>query len=440
MKRLVFALTCCMTVAVVANAQQPYGPWIDASQFGKGDICLDIQAAIAALPAAPSPSPGPGGAVIDARNFAPPASQTFIHCAANPFAVATLPVSPVVLANGGNVGGNCNSTTAAPGCLGGVLLLPGFTISTDVPWLVPGNWSIFGQGAKVSVIAPSSASTSTFKPFYNVGTIVGVSGNTLTGSGTTWSTGTSGNVEVGMVLTACTAALCNATATSYSNATAVGIVTVTTNSTTLSLGSAPQATFSAISPGSYVLQSPVLAWATTQACSSSCQGALTNQTFGSVIQDIGISCAVNAGGGAPVAGCIPFWDQYGQERSQLKRVSISGFLSLGIGIYTSNAQNGGPFEDLQMTSGPTATVAGTTCVGVGGVGGSTSMTSMGQPPMRGIRGLTCTNSTLGNVNSAGVGLTSTPRTSRFRTLTSRTTTSALRLAISPQRGEFGFPT
>jgi hypothetical protein len=82
-----------------------------------------------------------------------------------------------------------------------------------------------------------------------------------------------------------------------------------------------------------------------------------------------------------VTNCVPFWDQYGQERSQLKRVDVTNFSSIGIGIYTATAQNGGPFEDIQMAPGATAT-----CVEVGGTGVG------GPPPMRGIRGFTCTGS------------------------------------------------
>jgi hypothetical protein len=119
---------------------------------------------------------------------------------------------------------------------------------------------------------------------------------------------------------------------------------------------------------------------------NNCTGWLQNNTTGSVIQDIGLDCTKN-GGGTSVAGCIPFWDEYGQERSQLKRIRITNFAGLGIGIYGVTTQNGGPFDDIQMASGPGAITSTTTCVEVGGTGLGTS----NQPPgMRGIRGLTCT--------------------------------------------------
>ncbi len=139
MSRFLFVIVFFVLAAAMANAQQPAGLWLDASQFGKSDMCLDIQAAIAALPTTPLP----GGAVIDARNFAPAPSTPYVKCSVNPFTVQT---NPLVLVNGG-VTTNCLPQTAtAPGCLGGVLLLPGLTIATDVPWIVPGNWSVIGQG------------------------------------------------------------------------------------------------------------------------------------------------------------------------------------------------------------------------------------------------------------------------------------------------------
>ena len=374
MRRIVTVSAFLLCAVGLSWAQQPAGLWLDASQFGKSDICTNIQAAIAALPT----TPAPGGAVIDARNFAPQPSNSFVHCSVNPF---TVQANPLILANGGTTTGplNCTSVPTPPGCLGGVLLLPGFTISTDVPWLVPGNWSIVGQGGKVTILAPSTTFSSNLAAYTN-GTVSGTSGTrALTGAG-----GASWNANmVGMVFTACgTSGVCNAAASSYLSATVVGIVTNWISATQLDLGSNLQATLT--SPSYYTLQAPVLEWATTSVCTT-CTGALQSNTSGSVIQDIGLSCVVNAGGGSPISGCIPFWDQYGQERSQLKRVSFSGFLGLGLGIYTSSAQNGGPFEDLDMLSGPTGIVAGTTCVEVGGTGVG------GQPPMRGIRGLTCTN-------------------------------------------------
>jgi hypothetical protein len=225
MKKVLFVVACCILSTAAANAQQAFGPWIDASQFDKADICLDIQAAIAALPAVTgSSAPAPGGAVVDARNIAPPASQAYIHCSINPFSITSnlinnLPSNTVVLANGGTGStGACSSAGGTAGCLGGVVLLPGFTISTDVPWLVPGNWSIIGQGAKVTIIAPSSAGTSNFKVSYSTGNITTAPpSTTVTGTnGASWTTGTGGTVELGMILTACATSVCStASSTSF---------------------------------------------------------------------------------------------------------------------------------------------------------------------------------------------------------------------------------
>jgi hypothetical protein len=395
-RNLILALSFCVFSTGLVSAQQAFGTQIDASQFNKGDICLDIQAAIASLPADPT-GPTPGGALIDARNFAPPSSQAFIHCGYNPFAVFGAATNPIQLVNQGTSTAACTvSAGGSAGCWGGVLLLPGFVISTDVPWLVPGNWSIIGQGGKVTVLAPSTTFNTNLASI-SAGTI-GTNGTvTVTGSS---STGWTANV-VGMVFTACSTTVCDAAATSYSSATVVGIVTKFSTGPSLTLGTPAQTTLTmSTSPLCcfYVLQAPVMAWATTCTSTIGCPGPLQNNTFGSVIQDVGLNCVVNAGGGtSSVSGCIPFWDEYGQERSQLKRVSIAGFVGPGIGIYTSNAQNGGPFDDLQITSGPTAIVAGTTCVEVGGTGVG------GQPSMRGIRGLTCTN-VLTTSGTDGIGV------------------------------------
>ena len=185
MKRAFLALCCCILWATGANAQQPAALWLDASQFGKANICLDIQAAIAALPAN---SFFVGGAVIDARNFAPPSGTASIPCTVNPFTVSS---NALVLVNNGTgtTGASaCGTAGAGPsaGCLGGVVLLPGYTIATDVPWLVPGNWSIIGEGSKVTVLSPSSA----FNSSYFTGTVATTSGSvavTLSGTGASWN-------------------------------------------------------------------------------------------------------------------------------------------------------------------------------------------------------------------------------------------------------------
>lgn len=146
-------------------------------------------------------------------------------------------------------------------------------------------------------------------------------------------------------------------------------------------------------------QEPLLGWATTSACASgSCSGVLQNNTAGSLIQDLGLDCSVDdSGPGSVVPGCAPFWDEYGQERSELKRIRITNFNGLGIGIYTSNAQNGGPFEDLQMAFASVA--PGYACIEVGGTGVG------GAGPMRGVRGLTCTGpASVSSVAGTGVDI------------------------------------
>jgi hypothetical protein len=129
--------------------------YVDVSQFAEGDICLDIQAAIATLPTSPAIT----GAVIDARNFAPPAGFTYLSCSVNPFAIFNQPTNPMVLVGAGYCT-TCPPSTPVvpitPGSSGGVLLLPGTLISTNVPWYVPVSWSVIGEGANVTQLAPSS--------------------------------------------------------------------------------------------------------------------------------------------------------------------------------------------------------------------------------------------------------------------------------------------
>ena len=397
MKHLLALCVVAMSVTTGAAYGQTY---YDASQFGKSDICLSIQAAIAALPSS-STLPATAGMVIDARNFRPVAPATTLACTINPFTLTNSlnqGLNPIVLVNMGNA-----STT--PGSQGGVLLLPGYTITTDVPWLVPSSWSVVGQGATVTVLAPSSTFSNNLQAFANNGVSGTGGGTNYQVTGNTAPMGWTNNM-VGMIFTACSSfAACSATSTSFSSATVVGIVTQISPSAspfpTLNLGSPLQVTLAANSH--YVLQAPVMAWATTAPCTSACSGQITNTTntggtVGSVIQDIGLDCTLNGVGVTTISGCIPFWDQYGQERSQLKRLRISGFTGLGLGIYTGSAQNGGPFEDLQMVNGPGGIASGATCVEVGG-------TDVGGPPlMRGIRGLTCTNVTNAPSTTFGIGV------------------------------------
>jgi hypothetical protein len=368
MSKLFATSLLCLFLVPMACAQHL---WIDASQFNKADICADIQAAIAALPIVPSTAIS-SGIVIDARNFGPPATNGALSCSVNPFALfsSSLPQNPIVLAAQG--------TSSTPGNQGGIVLLPGYTIATNVPWLVPQSWSIIGQGSHVTFLAPSTSFPTPSSP------------NTVSTSGTsnpvTLSTGTWPTAVVGSILFACPSG-CTA---GYQTATAAGIVTdLLAGNATLNLGTAVN-----LSSGSpYLFQTPLLAWATTTACPTNCGGALQVNTPGSVIQDIGLDCSQNGQGVTVVPGCIPFWDEYGQERSQLKRIRITNFPSLGIGIYGAMAQNGGPFDDIQLVFSGTITSA-TTCVEVGGTGLGTS----NQPSMRGIRGLTCVGpapSTLG---------------------------------------------
>jgi hypothetical protein len=81
MKHLLALCVVAMSVTTGAAYGQTY---YDASQFGKSDICLSIQAAIAALPSS-STLPATAGMVIDARNFRPVAPATTLACTINPF-------------------------------------------------------------------------------------------------------------------------------------------------------------------------------------------------------------------------------------------------------------------------------------------------------------------------------------------------------------------
>jgi hypothetical protein len=364
-----------MAVALL-GVMQSWALTIDATKFralgAPDDICLAIQAAIASLP-----SNSASGVVIDARNFSPSTATTpgtdVLVCTVNPFSVST-DGKTLVLAFGGfsGTGGNL----ASPGSAGGVVLLPGVTIKTTVPWFVPGTWSIIGEGSGITVLVAN------FSPTSVTGSVQSTSGTQVTGNSPGW-----GPSVVGMLMMICGTTTCTTTPT---NAQVVGIVTHLDDSSHLELGTSVQATLST-NTYNYLFQAPLMAWATTIGCTSgSCVGALQKQTFGSVIQDIGLSCF-------GITNCLPFWDQYGQERSQLKRLSISDFSGIGIGIYTGNAQNGGPFDDLQVSVGLGTEALGTICVEVGGNGVG------GAPPMRGIRGITCTG-TSGSAPTGSIGV------------------------------------
>jgi hypothetical protein len=292
----------------------PSAVWVDASQFttlaAPTDVCLAIQAAIASV----GVSGTAAGVVIDARNFVLPSTSPFVlPCSVNPF---TVQANPLVLVTGGSSG-------TSPGSAGGVVLLPGATIATNVPWLVPQSWSVFGEGALVTVLAPANGF-----PTPPTGGTVSVSSTSTSGSDTVgWSAGVVGGVLL----------VCSSCTPSFTTAASAGIISDWKTSTTFNLGTNAQMT---IAGGSYVIMEPLMAWATTSPGTTT--GAFQKNTTGSVIQDIGLDCSQNAGGSTYPTGCLPFWDQYGQERSQLKRVRVTNFAGLGIGIYGSMAQNGGP--------------------------------------------------------------------------------------------------
>ena len=366
------------TPAVYMNTNGTINPsqvWVDASQFPTADMCQSIQAAIASVVTASGSSPA--GLVIDARNFPLPTSGTqVLACSVNPF--ATQP-NPLVLVTGG-------ATSTSPGSAGGVLLLPGATMPFPCRgsfrrvgrFLARAPWQRFLLPGAGFTVPPG-------------GGTVQVSGTSVTSS-ISWVSST--NV-VGGVLFACPSAKCSSA--TFENAATVGILTDFKTTTTFNLGTNAQTTIP--SGGFYMIMEPLMAWATTKP--STATGQLVNTT-GSVIQDVGLDCSLNAGSTTYPAGCLPFYDQYGQERSQLKRIRITNFGSstggpnpLGIGIYSSTAQNGGPFDDIQMATASTS--SSNVCVEVGGIVG-------GNPPtMRGIRGLTCTGPT-GSSSALGVGV------------------------------------
>ena len=412
MKYLAASLLLWFLLCPVANAQTKGTPaiytgpggtqtskaWYDASLFDN-EVCLGIQKAIAAA------TPATAGIVIDARHYRPTTAGSPLPCTVNPFAVLGDPTNPIVLV----VGGDSASSQGAAGTQGGIVLLPGAAIATDVPWLVPQSWSIFGEGAQITTIVPSTTFQANKSRYVDpLGATVSTSSTdvAVTGHGTTWPSSL-----VGMVLFVCN----TCSSADYTNAQAVGIVTDWVSGTRMLLGTPPLVT---IPPNGqpYVLQAPLMAWATTTACTTGtppppqCSGVLQTNTTGSVIQDIGLDC--QGALSAPVQGCIPFWDQYGQERSLGIRWQVSNFASqdnssnpipsIGIGIYGSTAQNGGPFEHIQMSPGALVDQT-TTCVEVGGalpvVAGLPN-----HPPMRGIHGLTCTGPHSPTAKFVGTGV------------------------------------
>jgi hypothetical protein len=98
--------------------------FVDAKQFdtGSGDICTAIGGALTAY------YPGKQGVVIDARGFtsgSPP-------CAGNPWSSTPLPLSSIVL-------------------------LPAGTINVNVPWVLPKNTRIIGEGPGLTTLQATSS-------------------------------------------------------------------------------------------------------------------------------------------------------------------------------------------------------------------------------------------------------------------------------------------
>jgi hypothetical protein len=232
------------------------------------------------------------GAIFDATGF----NQTNAEpCASNPFA--------------GTLG------SLIPGS--GILKTGQARFLTSVPWIVPVNWiwqgaggsGIGGTGATGTVLGPNTGQVST--PNYSNDTVTGsvttvLNSNTLTGSGTSFT-----SANVGHYILVCSAPPCT-----NQSAMAGGIITSVSSTTVATMNVPAQATVSA---GLYTITPPLV-------------------VNNGVIRDVGLDGnSYGTGGGNFNGGLIGLY-QTGGTSSFVENITFGHFNSGG--IHTLGFQNG----------------------------------------------------------------------------------------------------
>lgn len=263
------------------------------------------------------------GGLINATNFTDAEMQTFT---VNPFQTP----------------GQSNPTMTTGLPAGGLLLLPCASIAVNVPFLDPNKWQTrgcpgYGPYPNKTTIQPSATFLANRPQIGAVGT--GSTGLSCTSGSTCTITGTTlpaaANLE-GMFLLGSS----NASATAIpdsTNAQIVGCIINASGSTlTLSGAQAP----GTVSDAGWQIVPVIAGWM----CGS--QGYAVQ---GGAIEDLVISAAT-PGGASFVNPSICWLDISGQEDSSLTRFGADYCNFIQVALFTSGAQNGGPFTDLTLNT------------------------------------------------------------------------------------------
>jgi hypothetical protein len=269
--------------------------YLDCSQFSGADWGLIAQNCLSALKTVNA-----NAGIADMRGV--PASTT---ASVNPFGGANIPAS------------------------GNLLLGPG-TYQTNVPIVDANGWSITGESvlSVTSTTGTTIQASSSFQPTYTTGTItVGTAGanETITGSGTTWTSAMVGCAFYG--------------ANGGANST-FGIIKSVGSSTSLTLGWGQNVGSGASGGSSYSIACPLHAHGGGASTSSGDQSGMASINLGYDCNNI--------------AGCIADLDWYGNQGTYDDNVILRGYTNIGFDLEWQFQQSG-PWQRMTINPGSSCT-------------------------------------------------------------------------------------
>lgn len=301
----------------------------DATLVAGSDPCVKMQTAIYNLPST--------GGIVNATKFI-----SITTCSVNPFQAP----------------GQSNPTVFTGIPASGLLLLPDLGIPFDVPFYAPNKWSVqgvpgYGAAPGKTTIQPSTTFISNRPQLSAVG---GATGCSATGTSTVTISGTSlpsaANLEGMMVFCSSDA---SSTAIPDSTTAQIGGCIIAASGNTLTISGAGAS--GTVTNTGWVITPVIAGWG----C-----GGQSYAVMGSTVSWVTISCQ-SPSNTYVNPGCIGWLDTSGQESSMLTNFGVSYYDYIGIAVFTSGAQNGGPFGPITLnTKGKsTASTIGVQLFGTG---------------------------------------------------------------------------
>jgi hypothetical protein len=284
--------------AIYASASRisPTPAYLDCSVFPGADDSLKIQACLVALYGLNTIS-----GVADARGLTGGAWSV------NPYLASSIPAS-------------------------GFLLLPAGTITECTPFVDHPDWSVAGESARGYVDQVGTtvqANASCFPAAYSTGTItVGTPGanEVITGSGTSWTTGPGGNIQLGETFN-----------TGGGTNSTFGIITaINVGAQTITLGWGANNGTGAAGGSTYNIVPEVHAHGSGGSSNNGDQ-------FGMASIDLNYDCN-------QVTGCMPDVDWFGNQGSYDEHVGLHGFCNIGLDL-EFQFQNSGPWTLIASSPG-----------------------------------------------------------------------------------------